>query len=64
MFEKKNIEKWLPVDVYIGGMEHAILHLLYARFIHRFLFRNQEFKTPAEPFNQLITQVQNYIFST
>lgn len=50
------MEKWLPVDAYIGGMEHAILHLLYARFIHKFLFKLGAFKHPFEPFKQLITQ--------
>ena len=46
----------MPVDVYIGGMEHAILHLLYARFMHKFLFEIKEFQQPFEPFKQLITQ--------
>ena len=46
----------MPVDVYIGGMEHAILHLLYARFIHKFLFKINQFEKPFEPFKQLITQ--------
>lgn len=46
----------MPVDVYIGGMEHAILHLLYARFIHKFLNKIHEFEKPFEPFKQLITQ--------
>lgn len=50
------MEEWLPVDAYIGGMEHAILHLLYARFIHKFLFKLGTFKHHFEPFKQLITQ--------
>ncbi len=36
-FDKKLAEKWIPVDMYVGGAEHATMHLLYARFIHKFL---------------------------
>eukprot|EP01017_Pseudomicrothorax_dubius_P048471 TRINITY_DN8826_c0_g1_i1.p1 TRINITY_DN8826_c0_g1~~TRINITY_DN8826_c0_g1_i1.p1 ORF type:complete len:521 (-),score=51.19 TRINITY_DN8826_c0_g1_i1:35-1597(-) len=50
------ILRWMPVDVYIGGMEHAILHLLYARFIHKFLFLHGFIPEHQEPFKQLITQ--------
>ena len=46
---------WLPVDQYIGGIEHAILHLLYARFFHK-LMRNAGLVTSDEPFSQLLTQ--------
>jgi leucyl-tRNA synthetase len=46
---------WLPVDQYIGGIEHAILHLLYARFFHK-LMRNAGLVTSDEPFAQLLTQ--------
>ena len=46
----------LPVDVYIGGIEHAILHLLYARFINRFLMGQLGVVGRDEPFRQLITQ--------
>jgi leucyl-tRNA synthetase len=46
---------WLPVDLYIGGIEHAILHLLYARFFHK-LLRDAGFVTSDEPFKRLLTQ--------
>lgn len=55
--------KTLPVDIYLGGIEHAILHLLYARFIYKFLATTpllpqytEEDTTAAEPFKRLITQ--------
>ncbi len=52
-FVSKEIEKkWLPVDLYVGGAEHAVLHLLYARFWHKFLFNIGEAST-KEPFYKL-----------
>ena len=55
-FEKKDIDYWMPVDQYIGGVEHAILHLLYSRFFMRAIkLDNNDIKF-KEPFNGLFTQ--------
>ncbi len=51
----EKLEKWLPVDMYIGGAEHAVLHLLYARFWHKFLYDIGVVPT-KEPFQKLYNQ--------
>ncbi|GAE32360.1 leucine--tRNA ligase [Alkalihalobacillus hemicellulosilyticus] len=53
--DKEKLEKWLPVDIYIGGAEHAVLHLLYARFWHKFLYDIGVVST-KEPFQKLFNQ--------
>ncbi|MCD0463223.1 leucine--tRNA ligase [Roseiconus lacunae] len=47
--------KWMPVDLYVGGAEHAVLHLLYSRFWHKVLFDRGHVSTP-EPFGRLVNQ--------
>lgn len=53
--DKRKLKYWLPVDLYIGGAEHAVLHLLYARFIHKFLYDLGLVPT-KEPFQKLFNQ--------
>lgn len=48
-------EAWLPVDLYVGGQEHAVLHLLYARFWHKVLFKLEVVST-SEPFQKVVHQ--------
>jgi len=54
-FDRKDIDYWLPVDQYIGGIEHAILHLLYSRFFTKVL-RDLNYFNLDEPFKGLFTQ--------
>jgi leucyl-tRNA synthetase len=54
-WDNKKLKYWLPVDIYIGGAEHAVLHLLYARFWHKFLF-DQGLVPTKEPFQKLVNQ--------
>ena len=55
MLDSEQANYWLPVDQYVGGIEHAILHLLYARFFHK-LMRDEGLVTSDEPFTRLLTQ--------
>jgi leucyl-tRNA synthetase len=63
--KNEEVKKWMPVDIYVGGMEHAIMHLLYARFIHKFICdeynisdspedRRHPTHSNREPFKELI----------
>jgi len=54
-FDKQEAEYWMPVDQYIGGIEHAILHLLYSRFFTKF-FKDLGMLDFDEPFRRLLTQ--------
>src|SRR5688572_14334696 len=54
-FDPANVKYWLPVDFYSGGVEHAILHLIYSRFFAR-VFRDLGLVDHSEPFSQLLTQ--------
>lgn len=54
-FDKELANKWTPVDMYVGGAEHATMHLLYARFVHKFL-RDLGLLNSDEPFQTLVHQ--------
>jgi leucyl-tRNA synthetase len=54
-FDPASVKYWLPVDFYVGGVEHAILHLIYSRFFAR-VFRDLGMVTHSEPFTHLLTQ--------
>ncbi|AUG57196.1 leucine--tRNA ligase [Acetivibrio saccincola] len=54
-FEKESVDYWMPVDQYIGGVEHAILHLLYSRFFMKALY-DMGYVSYDEPFKNLLTQ--------
>ncbi len=55
MFDEELADKWVPVDMYVGGAEHATMHLLYARFVHKFL-KDLGLVKSDEPFQKLIHQ--------
>ncbi len=55
MVDKTAADRWLPVDQYVGGVEHAVMHLLYARFYHK-LMRDEGLVSGDEPFKNLLTQ--------
>jgi len=55
IFSEKAYDEWMPVDLYVGGAEHAVLHLLYARFWHKVLYDVGVVKHP-EPFQKLVHQ--------
>ena len=55
MLDSEQANKWLPVDQYVGGVEHAILHLLYSRFYHK-MMRDFGLVNSDEPFKKLLTQ--------
>ena len=55
-FDKNDVDYWMPVDQYIGGIEHAILHLLYSRFFMRALNYQNKIINTDEPFKGLFTQ--------
>ncbi len=55
-FDKNELDYWMPVDQYIGGVEHAILHLLYSRFFMRAISLDNKVTTIEEPFEGLFTQ--------
>ncbi|MFU8794562.1 MAG: leucine--tRNA ligase [Dethiobacteria bacterium] len=58
-FEKDDVDYWMPVDQYIGGIEHAVLHLLYARFFTKVLF-DAGMTRAEEPFSRLLAQGMVY----
>ena len=55
MLDSEKANYWLPVDQYLGGIEHACMHLLYARFFHK-LLRDEGLVSSPEPFKRLLCQ--------
>lgn len=54
IWDREKIDPWLPIDLYVGGAEHAVLHLLYARFWHKVLY-DEKLVGTKEPFQKLIS---------
>lgn len=54
-WDKAKEEAWMPVDLYVGGAEHAVLHLLYSRFWHKVLY-DRGYVSTSEPFQKLVNQ--------
>ncbi|MDF2440272.1 MAG: leucyl-tRNA synthetase, partial [Abditibacteriota bacterium] len=54
-FRREEVERWMPIDQYVGGVEHATMHLIYARFFTKVLF-DMGFSPVSEPFPRLFTQ--------
>jgi len=59
IFNREDVDYWLPVNQYVGGVEHAVRHLLYSRFITKFL-KDQGYLSFDEPFSRLFTQGMIY----
>ncbi|MBP8953849.1 MAG: leucine--tRNA ligase [Armatimonadetes bacterium] len=59
VFDREDVDYWMPVDQYVGGVEHAVRHLLYSRFITKFL-KDQGYLSFDEPFARLFTQGMIY----
>ena len=55
LIDQEKEKAWMPVDLYVGGAEHAVLHLLYSRFWHKVLY-DRGLVSTAEPFNRLVNQ--------
>jgi leucyl-tRNA synthetase len=55
-FDGAKVSPWMPVDQYIGGAEHAVMHLLYARFFYKFMIDQGYLSGPDEPFTRLFNQ--------
>ncbi len=55
MVDPEKEKAWMPVDLYVGGAEHAVLHLLYSRFWHKVLF-DRGYVSSKEPFHKLVNQ--------
>ncbi len=55
MVDREKEKAWMPIDLYVGGAEHAVLHLLYSRFWHKVLY-DRGYVSTKEPFQKLVNQ--------